>query len=377
MLQALDLYRESPEAERSARAGRDRAVSRDVIGDVCVTSDLGSIEETWRSFERLADGTAFQAFEWLAPWQHHIGEPSGVLPAIVIGRFADHSPAFILPLAIERHRLVRRLVFLGRAACDYNAPLLSPDFARLVPPAHHVAWWASICDLLGRFPEFRHDMVLLDKMPQRVGSQANPLASLPTAPHPSRAYRARLGRDWDQFYFDKRSSATRRRDRNKRKKLSDMGELRVVSPTDPAEIAGTLETLFAQKSQSFARMGVPDLFARPGHRAFFTAAACQPGSIVHVSRLDVAGQPAAINLGLRFGGSYYHVLASYDEGPVSRFGPGAMHLHELMRYAINKGCAWFDFTIGDEGYKRDWSDEIIDLCDHVSAKTMPGALFAF
>jgi CelD/BcsL family acetyltransferase involved in cellulose biosynthesis len=69
---------------------------------------------------------------------------------------------------------------------------------------------------------------------------------------------------------------------------------------------------------------------------------------VHLSRLDVGTTWAATNLALLHGDCYYHVLASYDDGEVSRFGPGAAHLRELLRYAIARGCARFDFTIGDE-----------------------------
>ena len=68
------------------------------------------------------------------------------------------------------------------------------------------------------------------------------------------------------------------------------------------------------------------------------------------------------------------MLASYDDGPVSRFGPGAAHLHDLMRYAIEHGCHEFDFTIGDEPYKRDWSDTELRLYDHVAAVTLRGSL---
>jgi CelD/BcsL family acetyltransferase involved in cellulose biosynthesis len=363
-------------------AGRHPAASGNVgstrlpIVDLAVTSDLASVADTWRGFEREADGTAFQAFEWLESWQRCVGEPSGVRPAIVVGRFADGRPAFLLPLAIESSRVVRRLVFLGRALCDYNAPLLSPDFAGAIPPAGHAAWWSSVLDLLGRHPEFRHDMVLLDKMPRLVGGQVNPLASLSSAPHPSRAYRARLGTDWDQFYFEKRSSATRRRERNKRKKLGEMGELRFVTLSDPDEITATLDILFEQKGAALAAMGVPNFFTRPGYRAFFLDVARRPDSIVHVSRLDVGGRPAAINLGVLFGSSYYHVLASYDAGPTSRFGPGVVHLHELMRHAIQNRCEWMDFTIGDERYKDEWSDEVSDLLDHVSLTNWRGVPFA-
>jgi CelD/BcsL family acetyltransferase involved in cellulose biosynthesis len=47
-----------------------------------------------------------------------------------------------------------------------------------------------------------------------------------------------------------------------------------------------------------------------------------------------------------------------------------------MRYAIARGCADYDFTIGDESYKRDWSETQAVLFDHVSAARLRGAPFA-
>jgi CelD/BcsL family acetyltransferase involved in cellulose biosynthesis len=46
-----------------------------------------------------------------------------------------------------------------------------------------------------------------------------------------------------------------------------------------------------------------------------------------------------------------------------RYGPGAAHLMEIMARAIERGCTIFDFTIGDEPYKRDWCEERQALYD--------------
>src|SRR5206468_2252430 len=73
-----------------------------------------------------------------------------------------------------------------------------------------------------------------------------------------------------------------------------------------------------------------------------------------------------------FRDGYYHILASYDDGEVSRFGPGAAHLRELLRYAIARGLKRFDFTIGDEPYKRDWCESEQRLHDYSAAVTWRG-----
>ena len=133
-----------------------------------------------------------------------------------------------------------------------------------------------------------------------------------------------------------------------------------------------------QKARSFAHMGIANLFARPGYAPFYRALATDPATshLVHVSSLNVGATAAAVNLGLTHRDCYYHLLASYDDGDLSRFGPGAAHLHDLLHLAIDRGFRIFDFTIGDERYKRDWCDTELTLYDHIAPATGRGAIIA-
>jgi CelD/BcsL family acetyltransferase involved in cellulose biosynthesis len=337
-----------------------------------VHTDLAAIEQEWRAFEQTADCTPFQTFDWLSTWQRHVGTLNGVTPAVVIARRGGDI-AMLLPLALHKG-FARRLTFLGQDLCDYNAPLLARDFANVVGPDGFAALWRDIRATLQATPALRHDTIALAKMPETVGAQPNPLLALDVRLNPAGAYETVLGTDWEQFYTAKRSSATRRRDRTKVKRLGEMGEVKFVNPDASAELALTLDALVRQKGKSFARMGVPNIFERPGYAAFFQELATAPRmrSLVHLSRLDVGQTWAAVNLGLTFRDCYYHVLASYDDGEVSRFGPGAAHLRELLRFAIARGLARFDFTIGDEPYKREWCDTEQHLHDYAAAVTIRG-----
>jgi CelD/BcsL family acetyltransferase involved in cellulose biosynthesis len=346
-----------------------------------VTSDLDAIREEWKVFEQQADRTVFQSFDWLATWQREIGARNGTVPAIVLGRDVDGELLFILQLAIETHGLTRRLTWLGSQLCDYNAPLLARQFSDHMSAERFVLAWRDAIKLLRTDPRLRFDLIDLQKMPEMIGVQRNPFLDLQAfglqvLDHPSGAYVANLGRDWETFYAAKRSSATRKKERKQLKHLAEFGAVRFVDVTNRDEITRTLETLFSQKSRAFARMGVDDLFERPGRRDFFRAIATDPAlrEVVHVSRLDVGTTIAATNVGLRFRGCYYLILSSYDDGEVSRFGPGRAHLHELLRYAIDNGFSQFDFTVGDEPYKRDWSDSELRLYDHLAAVTLRGSM---
>jgi CelD/BcsL family acetyltransferase involved in cellulose biosynthesis len=344
---------------------------------LAIHEDLDSIAADWRAFERTADGTVFQTVEFLSAWERHIGAGRGVRPAIVSVRDASGAMLCLFPLSVVPGRFVRELQWFGSDLCDYNGPLLAPAFALHVDGASFTALWREILRCLQQHPRLAFDLVNLSKMPEKVGGQGNPMLQLGVTANPSGAYLTQLSGDWESFYAAKRSSTTRRRDRTKRKRLGEMGAVQMVT-VEGAELAPTLDTLMAQKTRAFARMGVSDLFANEGYPQFYHALAAEAATrpLTHVSRLDVGATPAAINLGLIWRGCYYHLLASYDDGPVSRFGPGAAHLHELMRYAIEQGCTVFDFTIGDEPYKRDWCDTEVTLYDHISAASWRGAIAA-
>ncbi len=335
---------------------------------------LDEVEGEWRRFQQLAECTAFQTFEWLATWQRHIGERDGTVPVVVVGRFGDGRTAFILPLAIEARRSVRRLCWLGQELCDYNAPLLARDFSQRVMSSRFLALWRELLARLRSDRALRYDWIEFEKMPQTVGVQSNPFVNLHVMPNANSAHVTQLGDNWEAFYRARRSSATRRRDRTKRKHMSEFGEIRFQTVAEPNDLRQALDTLWEQKQRIFARKGIADIFSRPGYREFFADFASNPNSrhLAHVSRVEIGPTCAAANFAIVFGDCYYHVLSSYYDNELTRYGPGTLHLRELLAYAIARGLRLFDFTIGDEQYKLEWSDLRLKLYDYSTAATWRG-----
>jgi len=363
----------SPQAPANLIRAASRRMAASAI-QLMVHENLAAVEATWRAFETEADCTAFQTFAWHDAWQRTIGDRSRARPAIVEGRDGGRL-LFIMPLAVEPGVLARRLVWHASDLCDYNQPLLAADFFERVPAGRFAALWEEIGASIRSRHSLRYDVVILEGMPESIGGHDNPFRQLRVTPHSSSAYMMRIAGDWETFYRDKRSSATRRHDRSKRKRLAESGAVSFITAATACDAEITLDAFFAQKAASFATRGVPNFLARPGTRDFYRAVASDPSlsGVVHVSRLQVGGIAAAANLGMVFRGRYYHILASYDGGPISRFGPGTAHLHALIDYALQRGCSEFDFTVGDEPYKRDWCDQVTRLHDFRGAQTLRGS----
>lgn len=339
-----------------------------------VHNDFASLRATWTALEKTGDCTVFQSFAWLSTWFAHVGKAQGVEPCIVTGWDAAVDGAlFILPLGLQRGPLGTKLVWLGGGLCDYQGPVLSKAFPRSVRHGQFKALWKQIRETLPA-----HDVVELTRMPKKIGGQVNPFMQLGgMRAHASSAHMTRLKGTWDAYYDEKRSSGSKKRDRQKRRKLEEFGATTLVTPTDKAEIVRTVDTLIAQKTASFARMGVANIFDKPGMRDFYMALATDEaaGGMIHVCHLDVGGKIAAANWGVSFAGRYHYVLTSYAEHEeFAKRGPGMIQLMDLMKHATETGHTEFDFTIGDEGYKADWCEVEIKLYDHLEAATVRGLM---
>ena len=109
-------------------------------------------------------------------------------------------------------------------ARDYSARVSTPPSSR--------ASGAAPLQLVQRNPRVRFDVIRLDKMPETVRGQQNPMMALPMTLHPSGSYATPLAQTWDAFYAAKRSPSTRRRDRTKRNRLAEAGRDRVCHARD-------------------------------------------------------------------------------------------------------------------------------------------------
>ncbi|HEY4140443.1 MAG TPA: GNAT family N-acetyltransferase [Pseudolabrys sp.] len=332
--------------------------------------DFAEVEAEWRAFEAQADCTAFQSFDWLSAWQRHIGAGEGRQPAVVIGR-QNGQTLFILPLMLSAGAL-RRVEWLGEFLVNAGAPVLTRDFAKRVSAAQFKALWSEIERLLRE--RLKHDLLDLGKITETVGAQANPMLALALTRHANDSYLVRLTGTWDEFYAAKRSSSWRKTDKKKRNKLAKFGDVQFTTVTERVDIEHTIDALIAQKKDSYASLGVANMFEWPGYRDFYIDMASDPKrhDLVHVSNVSVGGEIVAASFGLTMHGNYDYVLAGYSMGEMGACSPGTVHLQELMKLFLERGFTTFDFNIGDEPYKREWFDVEAKMYDYVAPASLRG-----
>lgn len=348
-------------------------VKRDAI-KTTIFDSFDDAESVWRRFEREGECYAFQSFGWLKDWYTEIGCHSSVRPCIVSVECTDGTPLMLLPLAIQRRGLVSCLEWLGGTISDYQGPIVSNDLSDKISKSLFLEIWK---DVLAKLPRF--NAVLLENQPEYINKQKNPFMHLPCEPHASSAYFTQISGTLDSFLKEKRSSKSRSTERRKFRRLAEHGTLEFVVTANEEDIDSTLNTMFEQKSESYKEMGVTDLFEQSIYRDFFksmTEHYVRDG-FIQLCALKLDEQILATHWGMVFKNRFYFFMPTYARGELARYAPGNLLMQHMFDWCLSNDVQIFDFTVGDEPYKKLWCDERLDLYNSSEARTFLGLFYVW
>ncbi len=310
-----------------------------------VESEPALVTEAWTELEPAA--TAFQTRAWLLPLYRIVGEASGAAPLFVTVRARETGrPVMFLPLCMWRKAGVRIIEFADFGITDYNLPIVAPGFEP--GPAGMRALWKEIR---------RHlppaDIVRFTKVPQTMAGQSIPLAQLDwlnrmdlrfwTAPLP----------DTRAQYDAAIKSKDRKEQRRKRRNLEEqLGSLSFIVASNEQQRHEIFQALTEHRQGRFKALGWRDILEERSFRRFYEAVAFDnPGGIGTLAALKAGDKAVASLYGLTYNGTFLLLMHSF-EANLERLSPGVVALNEMITAAIDSGKRYFDFTIGNETYKR-------------------------
>lgn len=338
-----------------------------------VFTSMSVVERTWRAFEAASAHYVFQTFEWQNHYLATIGRADAETPVIVVVSDASGQPIMLWPLAFRRVGPVRLLIALGGAVTDYHAPLLAHQASPLLSVALIERVFEAVREQAGRF-----DAILIDKIPERIEMQRNPLAGLPAlAPLGKNAHAARLGRDFEAWVKERRSSSVLKDERRSLRRLQELGTLVSRIDAGAGEADAIAAALFEQKSRRWRETGQRDRLAQPGWKEFYLGLirkeVCRDAA--HVSALQVGSEFVACHLGLNYRNRFYYLIPTFKNGEIEKYSPGRILMLMLMRWCAARDIYVFDFTVGDEEYKKKWCDDELVLFRYMRGFSALGNLY--
>lgn len=311
----------------------------------------------------------FQSSEWLDAW-YAAFSGDGVDPVFVEMRHkADGARALALPLILRRENGLRIISFADLEVTDYNAPLLGEHPPR-TPLECREAWDAVDAVLPPA------DVCLLQKMPEIIGDQPNPLVqALGGVPSPLFGNLVETGDDLDSWRASLDGHARGEFARLWRvfSKHPDPRFIRARTYEEALPLFDWLETWQARRSAELGRGASEYRLDQPRYARFYRdlmARHAGSGEVI-LTALASGERLVAVSFAIASGTYFAHVRIAFDP-EFAKSGPARLLLERTVTALHAEGFRQFDFTIGDYQHKRKFKVKRLPLRNVTLARSLYG-----
>jgi len=338
---------------------------------VTVTSATGSALAFYRALAKVATYAPPQGVDWIEHWI------AANKPDVVMATLTKDGEA-VLALALEVTRKGPFAVarFMSGTHANGNFALSRSSWLA-GPTAPDVQ--ALIAAIAKARPDI--DMIALERLLPDLGGKPNPLLALPHFKSPNISLACNLEGGFDALLARSSGKRKRKKHRSQSRKFETAGGFRRIEAQTPEEVGRVLDAFFVMKEMRFRKAGIRNVFAETAVKTFFKrlfveALAIKPRAFV-LHALEVDGTLRAVTGSSRRGDTLICEFGAIVEDELAQASPGDFLFFENIREAGGEGFAVYDFSVGDELYKRLWCDIECQHMDAIVPLTAKGRLLAF
>ena len=316
------------------------------------------IEKIWINFEKDSKNYCFQNFYWLKNWHANLTTKTKIFNILV---FQNEKIIMIIPLYTESKNGVRILKWQGGDRADYMGCLLTTNF--FIEKKNFIKIWEKIKKEINLF-----DIVYLQRQPKKILNNINPFFSYLKNYEDYVTNSINLEKDFNLFLSknvkSKFISDTKRRING----LQKLGELKfeIIDNTNDLEVKSTVKNIFIEKAQRLEKYKLKNPFNEEAKKFYlnFDNQYFKNGYL-HISKLTINETTISYHWGVVYKNVFYHLVPTITESEYVKYAPGRIHLQNLIKWATTQNILKFDFTIGNEEYKKDWTNSSEYLHSHI------------
>ncbi|MBZ9872553.1 GNAT family N-acetyltransferase [Mesorhizobium sp. BR1-1-9] len=304
----------------------------------------------YAAFCRSAVFAPAQSAVWIRNWAAQV-EPDTVVAMLN----CEGRPVFALALEVVSHGPFRVARFMGGRHANGNFVATDPQW---LARADSAALRMILAAIARDRPDI--DLIALERLLPDLDGVANPLASFDHFDSPNLSLAVDLAGGFDALLSRASGKRKRKKHRSQTRKFEAVGSHRRIEARTADEVARLLDAFFEMKESRFRRMGIANVFGDDQVRAFFRAlftgalAEDNPSFVLH--GLEVAGKLRAVTGSSRAGKRLICEFGAIAEDDLAHTSPGDFLFFGNIQEACEAGFDVYDFSVGDEPYKRLWCD---------------------
>lgn len=315
------------------------------------------LEKDWCHLENNNDLIIFQTFKWNKNWIKF----NNIKSTLIFVVYADNKPVAIFPFYKQKKFFFKILKWVGNDISDYLGPIIDNNFLR-ERESFDLIWKKILLKI-----KIECDLIYLDKQTNNKNLFYNPIVSFLNCEIYSMNYGIDL-HGWNSVLKDKNKSIQQYR--SKKKKLSLLGNFEFINNVENFE---SKKNLISQMIHWKKNTKNKKDFAKSFEDRFYFD--FLENENLSISAFKLNDEYIAGILGLKYKNNYYFLMPSYKfDDETFKLSPGRILLIDLINFLHEKKIDYFNFCDGNQPYKKEWSNEKIDLKIYLKSNNLMGFL---
>jgi len=315
---------------------------------VKVFSSLDKLRESWLTLQQQGVFYIFQSIQWIDVWLQTAGKGlKEELFILAVSQTENDPPFMIIPLSIYKKNGIRYLGSLGGGHTDFAGAVLQNNAQSLYSTE---LLWENI---IKKARLNRVDIIRIRKIPSMIENIPNPLFSS-LCVHEEMNYAINLKTTWEKYYSSKIKTKIKSDLKRRKKLLTEQGVVKFYVAENKDEKNRLTKVMISQKTKRYQYKNIKNQFELADNIDLYIQVTDKlPTS--HLSALMLNDIVLAVHWGIVFDGRFYHIMPAHDE-KYGKYAPGKILLMHLIEWSFQNKLSYFDFTCGNEIYKKDFAN---------------------
>lgn len=283
------------------------------------------------------------------------------------------ATVLMMPLEIIKRRGLTLARAIGGSHANGNFPAIASGFSQ-----QNGADLANAVIATVQRARLGVDLLLIERQIRELHGVANPFAQLASTESPNVALAVDLRMGFDAVLDRVGRKRRLKKHRAQTRKLEAAGGFMHREAASDQDVGALLGAFLQQKADRFRKLGIDNVFVdvRPFFEALFKRSLLEADRPFKLQALEVDGKIRAVTGSSQIQDRIICEFGSITEDELVQVSPGDFLSFLNIEKAAKEGAAIYDFSVGDEPYKRSWCNLVEHQFDTIAPVTAKGRAYA-
>tara|TARA_B100001059_G_C17839663_1_gene591218 strand:+ start:14929 stop:16026 length:1098 start_codon:yes stop_codon:yes gene_type:complete len=323
------------------------------------------LKEEWLELEYRSNISMFQNYHWNLYWYNNNKENKKNRLRIISIKDESSQTVAIFPCVVNYTNGFSILRFCGYNISDYGMPLIDKK----------IKTNQIFKKIFNTFIKYNEDcdLLYLDNLPNNYNNNNIFFPKIIKTKKKFNSYRMNTSK------LENKISVIPRKNRDTKRKINKLnliGKLDYCHENNQKKFKKLIDKLIIFKNERIKEQGQRDIFKNPDIYKFYKEIEnAELGSIkIILSVLYLDNKEIAITFGALFRDTYYYIMPTFSSR-YQKYSSGKILLQNQIEKLLDKNIIFFDFTIGDESYKKLYSNEVMEIYEFMYSKKIKGMIY--